>query len=66
MNPPFQPPAFAPGPPTTPVRENGPVGFPSYNGQSQSSFINARYLPPPSSPAVCTYPHAAVGMSQIP
>ncbi len=73
-NPPFMPPKFAPGPPTAINWEDGPGLFTNpanstqavrYNGQDQILHINSVYLPPPPSPTKCTWPHAAVGMSQI-
>lgn len=46
-NPPFLPPTFAPGPPTTPAWEGGPAPFVPYNGQNQTSKINvAKPMPP--------------------
>ncbi len=73
-NPPFMPPKFTPGPPTALNWEDGPGLFVNpanstqavrYNGQDQTLHINSAYLPPPPTPAKCTMPHAAVGMSQI-
>lgn len=46
-NPPFLPPVFAPGPPTTPAWESGPTTFVPYNGQTQTKTINiANPFPP--------------------
>ena len=75
-NPPFQPPVFTnlipkggwslwSGPwedGASVFANSGPI---KYNGQDQTAHINSAYLPPPPSPAKCTMPHAAVGMSQI-
>jgi hypothetical protein len=71
MNPPFMPVTFRPGPPTTPVWEDGPGAYvnPSntgvpvrYNGQGQTLIINIANPSPP----FCTLPGAAKGMSKIP
>ena len=52
-----------PGPYVNPPNSSTVV---RYNGQDQVKTINAAYLPPPTSPAKCTLPGAAVGMSKIP
>jgi hypothetical protein len=36
-----------------------------YNGQDQVKTINSAQLPPPITPAKCTLPGAAVGLSKI-
>lgn len=71
-NPPFQPPVF-----TNLIPKGGwswqtgpwctaPDTFkPPYNGQDQTGHINSAQLPPPTTPAKCTLPGAAVGMSRI-
>lgn len=60
--------------PFTGPREDGPgfflnpanTGAPvRYNGQDQVKTINSAQLPPPTTPAKCTLPGAAVGLSRI-
>jgi hypothetical protein len=43
-----------------------PDPYPAYNGQDQIARINSAQLPPPTTPAKCRLPGAAVGMSKIP
>jgi hypothetical protein len=70
-NPPFQPPVF-----TNVIPKGGwssysgpwctaPDPYPPYNGQDQTARINSAQLPPPTTPAKCRLPGAAVGLSKI-